>query len=264
MGAQESQNGGAVLLRPAGVDQDVVLRPVRQVLRHAAEIDEALLERGEVDRIGQDGGGHRSRRELREAVRRAAAVEQIVVLVGETVLARHHPQEIERHVGEAADADGLALEIAPALDGLGGDDAERRVGGGTGDDPDRRAAQDGAQRLIGRGLRDVERAGGELLQHADRGAGHDGVDLQILGLVVFLFVGDVVRQAERGLAGDAEGDFGRRPRRVPARAGQDQQGGGDDCTPSHDFPRILVPTGTVSIQPVAARLGNNFNRGGEH
>jgi hypothetical protein len=117
---------------------------------------EALLERGKIDRVGQHGGGHRSRCELRKTVRRAAAVEQIVVLVGETVFSRHHPQKIKRHVGQPADADGLALEIAPALDGLGGDEAERRVGGCAGDNPDRRAAQDGAQRLVGGSLREVE------------------------------------------------------------------------------------------------------------
>jgi len=145
---------------------------------------------------------------LRKAVRRAAAVEQIVVLVCKTVLTRHYPQKIERHVGQPADAEGLAFEIAPALDGLGGDEAERRVGGCTGDNPDRRASQDGAQRLVGGSLREVERAARELLQDLDRGAGYEGVNFQILGLVELLFDGDVVRQTECGLAGDAEGDFG--------------------------------------------------------
>jgi hypothetical protein len=89
-----------------------------------------------------------------------------------------------------------------------------------------------------------------LLQHLDRGTGHEGVDLQILGLIELLFDGDVVRQAERGLAGDAEGDFGRSPCGVPPRAGQDQQGGGDDCTPSHDFPRIWSPPESSQFSPL--------------
>ena len=60
VGAQESQDRRPVLCCPAGVDQNVVLRPVRQVLRHAAEIDIALFERGEIGGIGQHGGGDRT------------------------------------------------------------------------------------------------------------------------------------------------------------------------------------------------------------
>ena len=103
-----------MLCGPAAIDENIVLRPVRQIVCYAAKVGKALLDGGKVHRVGQDGRRHRAGGQLGETVGRAAAIEEIVVAVGEAVAPRHHPQEIQRHVGGAADADGFAFEIAKA------------------------------------------------------------------------------------------------------------------------------------------------------
>jgi hypothetical protein len=232
---QEREDGRPARLRPTRIDENIVLRPVRQVLRHAAEIDKPLLQRGEVDGIGENGRSRCSRRELGEPAGRAAAIDEIVVMIGEAVLSCHHTHEIERHIGEAADAYRLPLEVAPARDVLRGEHTEGRVGGCSRNDLDRRPVQNGAQGLIGRGLRDVERACGELLEHSHRCAGDDRVHRQIFGFVVFLLRCNVVREAERGAAGDAECDIG--GSRTPGAAREQRQGRKYQCFAlHHDHP----------------------------
>ena len=253
-----------MLCGPAAIDENIVLRPVRQIACYAAKVGKALLDGGEVHRVGQDGRRHRAGGQLGETVGRAAAIDEIVVAVGEAVAPRHHPQEIQRHVGGAADADGFAFEIAKARHGARGDEAKRRVGGGPGDDPDRRAVQDGAQRLIGRGLRDVQRAGGKLMQHARRRAHHEGVDAEVLGRVELLFRRDVMRQAEGDGAGDAEADRLGRARRAADRGGQDDQGAGDHAqsgTPRHGSLHIRGEKNAArALQHDCARMGTGADR----
>jgi hypothetical protein len=69
------------------------------------------------------------------------------------------------------------------------------------------ALQDRPQRLIGCCLGEVKRAAGQLFEQSDRCAHHYGVHCDAFALVVFLFRRDVVREAERRGAGDAERDF---------------------------------------------------------
>jgi len=94
----------------------------------AAEIDEALIERREVVRIGQDG--RRPTRARQQAVAKrlgvAAAIKEIIVMVGEAVAAA--PSRAGNRASTSvrpADASGLlALELAPAFRALGRHHAE--------------------------------------------------------------------------------------------------------------------------------------------
>ena len=62
----------------------------------------------------------------------------------------------------------------------------------------------------------------------------------MLGLVVFLFDGDVVPAGLNAvLLVMPKSNLSSRLHRVPGRAGQDQQGGGIDYRPSRDYPRCL-------------------------